>query len=218
MKEKVKTRAYGRASTDPEGRILRAARTLFFTDGFDRVSVERLAKSAGVSKSTLYKYYGDMPGVLRAVAESEADQFSFDPDTTARDPQKLKEQLIELGTALLKAIDKAEKLQFDRLVFEQARHHPGLALAYYKALYARTQEHLARHIEIGQDAGVFRRGVDADILADQLLSMWLGLSRTQAILGVKHGRRLDPGTRSREAVLTLCGSTDLTEKETHGTE
>lgn len=204
MRASNKIGDFGRASADPKGRILKAARTLFFTEGFDRVSVERLAKAASVSKSTLYKYYGDMPGVLRAVAEAEANQFEFDPAAIGRNPEKLKDHLIGLGASLLQAIDKTEKIQFDRLVFEQARHHPKLASAYYEAIYAGTQRQLARLVEIGQKAGIFRTGVEASLLADQLLSMWLGLSRTKAILGVAHGRSLDPETRSREAVLTLC--------------
>lgn len=202
--EITKKGVYGRASRDPKGRILRAAKTLFFREGFDRVSVERLVKEASVSKSTLYKYFGDMPGVLSAVAESEADQFDFDPEAVSQDPEKLKEHLIQLGTALLKVIDKTEKVQFDRLVHEQARHHPKLVSAYYKAIYVRTQEHLARLVHIGQDAGIIRADADASLLADQLLSMWLGLTRTKAILGVKHGRPPSPEVRSREAVLTLC--------------
>ena len=77
MKDKEKTISYGRASIDPKGRILSSAKKLFFTEGFDRVSVERLTKEASVSKTTLYKYFGNMPGVLKAIAESEADQFDF---------------------------------------------------------------------------------------------------------------------------------------------
>lgn len=204
MEGSKKTTTYGRASLDPKGRILRAAKTLFYNEGFDRVSVERLASEASVSKSTLYKYFGDMPGVLRAIAESEANQFEFAPEALGRAPDKLKDHLIELGTTLLNVIDKAEKIQFDRLVYEQARHHPDLAAAYYEAIYAGTQDQLAQLIKIGQNAGIFRTGVEASLLADQLLSMWLGLSRTKAMLGVNKRPRLDPETRSREAVLTLC--------------
>lgn len=204
MKNKEKTTNYGRASVDPKGRILSSAKKLFFTEGFDRVSVERLAKEASVSKTTLYKYYGDMPGVLKAIAESEADQFDFSVGSDAQSAKDLEERIIDLGERLLREIDAPEKVQFDRLVHEQARHHPELAEVYYALLYARTQDHLSALITLGQEKGLFRSSVSSDVLADQLLSMWLGLNRTRTILGVGAPINLDYSERSRQAVRTLA--------------
>ncbi|MEM9626219.1 MAG: TetR/AcrR family transcriptional regulator [Pseudomonadota bacterium] len=206
MDAKGKTVSYGRASVDPKGRILSAAKKLFFTEGFDRVSVERLAKEANVSKTTLYKYYGDMPGVLRAIAESEADPFDFSVGSIEQSAKDLEDRLIDLGTQLLNEIDAPEKVQFDRLVHEQARHHPELAKVYYTALYSRTQDYLAALISLGQEKGLFRLNAAPDLLADQLLSMWLGLSRTRTVLGIGRSTTLDASERSREAVRTLAGT------------
>lgn len=204
MESEEKTISYGRASVDPKGRILSAAKKLFFTEGFDRVSVERLAKEASVSKTTLYKYYGDMPGVLRAIAESEADQFDFSVGSDEQSAKDLEDRLIDLGARLLKEIDAPEKVQFDRLVHEQARHHPDLAEVYYGALYARTQDYLSALIALGQAKGLFRSGVSSDLLADQLLCMWLGLSRTRTVLGI--GKPIGPNylERSQQAIRTLA--------------
>lgn len=206
MEGDQKTVSYGRASVDPKGRILSAAKTLFYTEGFDRVSVERLAKAASVSKTTLYKYYGDMPGVLRAIAESEADQFDFSVGSHEQSAQDLEDRLVDLGAQLLREIDAPEKMQFDRLVHEQARHHPELAEVYYTALYARTQDYLSALITLGQEKGLFRSTAAPDLLADQLLSMWLGLSRTRTILGIGSSSTLGNSERSREAVRTLAGN------------
>ncbi|GAA1486615.1 TetR/AcrR family transcriptional regulator [Brachybacterium fresconis] len=49
--------------------ILRAARELFVTEGFDRSSVDAIAARAGVSKRTVYDYFGDKRSLLRAVLE-----------------------------------------------------------------------------------------------------------------------------------------------------
>lgn len=198
-----KTISYGRASVDPKGRILSAAKKLFFTEGFDRVSVERLVKEASVSKSTLYKYYGDMPGVLKAIAESEADQFDFSVGPDEQSAQDLKDRLVNLGAKLLREIDASEKVQFDRLVHEQARHHPKLAEVYYTSLYARTQDYLSALITQGQQKGLFRPDASSELLADQLLSMWLGLNRTRTILGLGKGTQPDYLERSKQAILTL---------------
>ncbi|WP_395175205.1 TetR/AcrR family transcriptional regulator [Roseibium alexandrii] len=204
LESEEKTISYGRASVDPKGRILSAAKKLFFTEGFDRVSVERLAKEASVSKTTLYKYYGDMPGVLKAIAESEADQLDFSVGADEQSAKDIEDRLIDLGARLLKEIDAPEKVQFDRLVHEQARHYPDLAEVYYGALYARTQNYLSALIALGQKKGLFRSNVSSDLLADQLLSMWLGLNRTRTLLGIVHPTKTDYPERSRQAIQTLA--------------
>ncbi|MEO1679718.1 MAG: TetR/AcrR family transcriptional regulator C-terminal domain-containing protein [Pseudomonadota bacterium] len=115
----------------------------------------------------------------------------------------LKQRLIDLGTDLLTAIDQPTKIQFGRLVHEPARHYPELARVCYETLYDRTQAHLATLIATGQSNGLFRPGVAPTLLADQLLGMWLGLSRTKMILGIAPHADQNPETRSREEVLTL---------------
>ena len=202
---RVRAVGYGRGSADPPGRIFESARRLFFSEGFAGVTVDRLVREAGVSKSTLYKYFGDMPGVLRAVAEREADRFSFDDTEVPDGAGAFEDRLIATGTELLTLIGKPEKIQFDRLVLEQARSHPELAETYYKAIYARTQAHLASFLREGQSRGILRQDVSAQVLADQLLSMWLGLATTRAHLGLKGARKPSPEQRSREAVKTLLG-------------
>lgn len=196
----------GRASEDPKGRIVRAARNLFFDEGFDKISVERLANAANVSKSTLYKYFGDMRGVLKAVVEAEADQFSFEPEGALDTAEALRDHLIGLGAALLTLIDKPEKIQFDQLLHEQARSHPKLAEVYFETIYLPMQHLLTGHIEKGQTFGLFRTNADPEILADQLLSMWLGLGRIRTLLNASPKRVLSPDMRSREAIETLSAS------------
>lgn len=49
--------------------ILAAARELFLADGVERTSVDAIAASAGVSKRTVYDYYGDKRNLLLAVVE-----------------------------------------------------------------------------------------------------------------------------------------------------
>lgn len=57
-------------SAQKRSAILSAARELFLTDGFDRSSVDAVAARAGVSKRTLYDYFGDKQTLLRAVVET----------------------------------------------------------------------------------------------------------------------------------------------------
>ncbi|MGV2805138.1 TetR family transcriptional regulator, partial [Clostridium perfringens] len=58
-----------KGSSDKRAKIIGAARDLFLSDGFDRSSVDAVAAKAGVSKRTVYDYYGDKQNLLFAVVE-----------------------------------------------------------------------------------------------------------------------------------------------------
>ncbi|MFG1602480.1 TetR/AcrR family transcriptional regulator [Actinoplanes sp. NPDC049265] len=54
-------------SAQKRAAILTAARDLFLSDGFDRTSVDAVSARAGVSKRTVYDYFGDKQTLLQAV-------------------------------------------------------------------------------------------------------------------------------------------------------
>ncbi|MFX3650097.1 MAG: TetR/AcrR family transcriptional regulator [Paenibacillus sp.] len=61
-----------KGSSDKRAKIIAAARDLFLSDGFDRSSVDAVAAKAGVSKRTVYDYYGDKLNLLLAVVEESS--------------------------------------------------------------------------------------------------------------------------------------------------
>lgn len=61
-----------KGSSDKRAKIIAAARDLFLSDGFDRSSVDAVATKAGVSKRTVYDYYGDKQNLLLAVVEESS--------------------------------------------------------------------------------------------------------------------------------------------------
>ncbi|MGR6922460.1 TetR/AcrR family transcriptional regulator [[Actinomadura] parvosata] len=64
------TKTLRAGSAHKRAAILTAARELFLTDGFDRTSVDAIAAQAGVSKRTVYDYFGDKQTLLRAVLDA----------------------------------------------------------------------------------------------------------------------------------------------------
>ncbi|WP_145330990.1 TetR/AcrR family transcriptional regulator [Paenibacillus xylanexedens] len=65
----TETKKIRKGSSDKRVKIITAARDLFLSDGFDRSSVDAVAARAGVSKRTVYDYYGDKQNLLIAVVE-----------------------------------------------------------------------------------------------------------------------------------------------------
>src|SRR4029450_1928793 len=96
-----------RPSSDEESskrrQILDGARKVFMDLGFDGASMNEIARSAGVSKGTLYVYFADKSRLFEAIVEAEALQqsqvvYNFDP---ARDAETTRREFGRGSTQLV---------------------------------------------------------------------------------------------------------------------
>ncbi|MDQ1233637.1 TetR/AcrR family transcriptional repressor of mexJK operon [Paenibacillus sp. SORGH_AS306] len=65
----IENKKIRKGSLDKRAKIIAAARELFLSEGFNQSSVDAVANRAGVSKRTVYDYYGDKQHLLLAVME-----------------------------------------------------------------------------------------------------------------------------------------------------
>lgn len=184
-------------------RILQAARALFFERGFSGVSTDRLSRTAGVSKASIYKYFGDMHGVLAAVVGKEGDSLGIDVVPMADTSEAFWQALITYGTNLLNLLNQDFCIQLDRMVHEETRQHPELIRIFYDAAYGRGHREITGLIEHGQMKGFINKPQSADALADNLASMWNGLAFTRTRLGLIDRPYADPAAWARQCVETL---------------
>ncbi len=64
--------------TDNRTRILRHALDLFVAHGYDAVGVQAICEAAGVTKPTLYYYFGNKRGLLEAIMDTWCRPFIAD--------------------------------------------------------------------------------------------------------------------------------------------
>jgi AcrR family transcriptional regulator len=186
-----------------KARILHAARALFFEHGFSAVSTDSLSRAAGVSKASIYKYFGDMHGVLAAVVNHEGDSLSVDVVPVADTSDAFWLALITYGTNLLVLLNQDFCIQLDRMMHEEARKHPELIRIFYDAAYGRGHREMIELIAHGQAKGFIRKAQSADALADNLASMWNGLAFTRTRLGLIDRPYDNPAAWARQCVETL---------------
>ena len=55
--------------------IMRCAKTLFYAKGYDAVGVQEIVDKAGVTKPTLYYYFGSKLGLLKTLIEETFQEF-----------------------------------------------------------------------------------------------------------------------------------------------
>lgn len=184
-------------------RVVAAARELFFSRGFERVSTADLAKGAGVSKATLYKHFSGMDAVLRAVVEAEVDGFEHGLCLVINNQIELQETLTQYGCNLLSFLNQSDIIRFSQLMFEEARSNRDLAATFYECAYGRTQADLASLLQQGLTLGLFESNASAGAMAEQLLGLWEGFGFIQALLGLTMMPFPDPQGISSNGVQTL---------------
>ncbi len=100
--------------------ILDAARELFENEGYDRSSVDAVAAKAGVSKRTVYDYFGDKQALLLAVFE-ESGRLLMERITAAieaelTDPADLEKALVAFAeTVTTTTLDSPDYVSMRRL-------------------------------------------------------------------------------------------------------
>ena len=76
--------------------VLEGARAVFMAQGFDGASVDEIARTANVSKATLYAYFPDKRLLFLEVVRAECNR-QADEAMAAIDPEAPPEQVLRLG-------------------------------------------------------------------------------------------------------------------------
>lgn len=160
----------GRPVGDREAKraeLLKAAISVIAQEGFAGASLRRVAQRAGCTTGAVTYYFANKEEMVIAVAESLFDQF----DTLLGKGQ----HRIDVRVGLQRWLDwinshDPEPWQAAFQLLAHARHEPAFA-AVYRRRYARYREVLTEILARGQERGVIRRDIPADLLADQLSAM-----------------------------------------------
>jgi AcrR family transcriptional regulator len=136
---------------------------------FNDVTVDELAREAGLSRTAFYFYYRDKNEVLTAclgdIAEAAHDR-AGEWWSGHGPPEVMVEQMVQTVGALWK-----EHTSLLRAAVEVSAYDPAFAAVYrglMNAFIKATQDHLRRE----QAAGKLRAGIDADGRAEAMI--WMG--------------------------------------------
>jgi len=125
--------------------ILDGARKVFMDLGFDAASMNEIARSAGVSKGTLYVYFADKNRLFEAILEDEAlaqgkVAFNFD---SSRDPETT---LREFGRSYMALLCRPGGGSWIRTVMAIAERMPDVGRRYYANVLEKLVDHLADYL------------------------------------------------------------------------
>jgi AcrR family transcriptional regulator len=126
--------------------ILDGARKVFMDLGFDGASMNEIARSAGVSKGTLYVYFADKNRLFEAIVEDEAlaqgkVPFNF---VSNRDPEIT---LREFGQTYMALLCRPGGGSWIRTVMAIAERMPDVGRRYYANVLEKIIDGLAEYLK-----------------------------------------------------------------------
>jgi AcrR family transcriptional regulator len=149
--------------------ILDGARKVFMDLGFDGASMGEIARSAGVSKGTLYVYFADKSRLFEAIVEEETLEqgkvtFNFDPE------RDVTTTLTEFGQAYIQMLCRPGGGSATRTVMAIAERMPEVGRRFYNNVVAHTIARLAGYLEVRARSGDLEIE-DCQLAATQFMQM-----------------------------------------------
>ena len=164
--------------------MMDAAACLFFRHGLEGVTMEAVAREAGVSKVTVYGHFMTKEALFGSVIRRETETIRRGLDKLPDTHEGVRQSLIEVGMSLVHFLLEPHVLAVERAMSAQGEQYPELLKAYFEAGPWAMQQWLQEKLERLASAGHLTLG-SPSIAADQLCSMWQGMLVTEVSMGVR---------------------------------
>ncbi|TDX33371.1 TetR family transcriptional regulator [Rhodovulum visakhapatnamense] len=179
--------------------VLEGARDIFLRDGFERASVDAIARAAGVSKATLYNYFPDkrllFSEVLRRECDRQAGAALHEIDMAAPAETVLKSAARHIVSALLSEFNQA----VFRICVAESDRFPNLGAAFYQSGPMRLRSEIAAFLREATRRGELSVE-DETLAADQFAEL------CKADLYTRRVFRLDNGFAEDEIRRVIDGA------------
>jgi len=148
---KLKAKRSGPPSSE---RIIEAARKLFVSLGYDGVSIDEIAREAGVSKPTIYSHFEGKEALFIAVMNEAALEIAAPLAETEATDTDIESALTAHARIYTRALLNPEALAMNRLFIAEAARVPDIARRYYElgpaTVHASISEFLKARVRSGE--------------------------------------------------------------------
>jgi len=165
--------------------VLSAAGELFMALGYAGVSMDAVAKTAGVSKATLYAYLPSKEALLEAVIAERCVEMAAQISAVAVHDVPLPEAVRLLADGWLRFVLNPRSLGMYRMVIAENARFPELARRFYDAGPARGTRWIAGWIAEEQRRGRLRPELDPAVAAGQVSALIRGDLFNRVVLDVE---------------------------------
>jgi TetR/AcrR family transcriptional regulator, mexJK operon transcriptional repressor len=113
--------------------ILAAAKRMFLENGFGAVSMDTIAREAGVSKATVYAHFAGKEELFGAVIERQCEQYFSGFSADELDPRDVRGSLGVLGRRFLDLVLSPDGIALHRIIVAEVSRFPALGEVFWRA-------------------------------------------------------------------------------------
>ena len=134
--------------------VLDGARKIFLRDGFERASVDDIAREAGVSKATIYAYFPDKQLMFLEVARNECHRQTEAAEASIEGNVPARVALTIAAERIVAFLASDFGLRMFRIVVGEGERFPGLGAEFHEygpgLIHRRLMLHLGRYVASGE--------------------------------------------------------------------
>ncbi len=171
--------------------IMEAALEAFSRKGFRGATMDEVARSAGVTKGTIYLYFSSKEAVFLASVRREVDMLLTLVPEVRLDADSGVEGLAKtVARSLIGMLMSPRMTRLIPLVVAEVNHLPALKQLYHDELLPKANLELAEILRAAMGLGILR-ALDPVIAARALLGMFFTFALTQEVFGAKEVTPMD---------------------------
>lgn len=164
--------------------VLNAAASHFMQYGFDRTSLEAVARDAGVSRVTIYKYYATKDRLFESVVQARVAAYLGRDLFAGCLTSEPREALRRIGQQFGGLMRDEGVLRLHRTLISEAERHPELCRMFFEQGPSALVRGVAAFLESCNRAGSLRVS-NPSVAADQFLALFLGSGHIGTMLGLQ---------------------------------
>ncbi len=162
----------GRTNSKAES-ILSAAKRSFLAAGFGAVSMDTIAREAGVSKATVYAHFAGKEELFGAVIDRECERYFARFSAGELDPRDVRASLMVLGRRFLELLLSPDGIALYRIILGEVTRFPGLGEVFWRAGPERQRVQIEAFLKSAVASGTLALA-DTRLAAEQFVSLVRG--------------------------------------------
>jgi TetR/AcrR family transcriptional regulator, mexJK operon transcriptional repressor len=163
--------------------VLQGARAIFLRDGYDRASVDDIARAAGVSKATLYAYFPDKRLMFLEICRAECLRQTADAEASFGEGMTVREMLAIAADRIAAYMMSDYGQRMFRIVVAESERFPGIGEDFYRTGPGYIHDRLVWHFRHHVQAGSLTID-DLDLAADQFMQLCKAMIHEKLLFGM----------------------------------
>lgn len=180
-REATETGRRGRTKSDAKrNAILRSAKTVFLSVGFEGANMDEVASGAGVSKMTVYRHFGSKEDLFAGVITELGNKIIAE-DLERIFAKRPEEALRRFARKMIDIVFDPETVELHRIVVAECRRFPKLGEYFYTSGPQVCIDVLSRYLTRNRDNPNFRVA-DPVRTAEEFLELLRGYGHLRVLL------------------------------------